>query len=96
MDVLNTPFNTVLDTTRDESQAHAGSTAHFVTFDPETREIHLAHVDDYNAAPAGQTLIYRFERDALSVPSFREAWNQAKTEVLRAVEKRDKRFAHLG
>jgi hypothetical protein len=95
MDVLNTPFNTVLEKIQEETQAHNAG-AHFVAFDPETREIRFAHADDYNAAPNDQTLIYRFERDRLNVPSFREAWNQAKTDVLRAVEKRDKRFAHLG
>ncbi|HLY66873.1 MAG TPA: hypothetical protein VKU60_15165 [Chloroflexota bacterium] len=95
MDVLNTPFNTVLEKTREETDAHPAG-AHFVTFEPETREIGFAHADDYNGAPLGQTLVYRFENDALNLPSFREAWNQAKTDVLRAVEKRDKRFAHLG
>jgi len=95
MDVLNTPFNTVLEQTKEETQSHAAA-AHFVIFDPETREIQFAHTEDYDAAPAGQTVIYRFERQALNIPSFREAWNQAKTDVLRAVEKRDKRFAHLG
>ena len=95
MDVLNTPFNTVLDQTHEEIQSHPAA-AHFVTFDATTREIGFSHAEDYNAAPANGTLVYRFERDALSVPSFREAWNQAKTDVLRAVEKRDKRFAHLG
>jgi hypothetical protein len=96
MDVINTPFNAVLDRTREEVSANASAVAHFVTFDPETREVHLAHADDYNAAPAGERLIYRFERDGLSPAGFREAWNQAKTDVLRAVVKRDKRFAHLG
>ena len=95
MDVLNTPFNTVLDKTREETQANPAA-AHFVTFDPETREVSFTHAGDYNAAPQGQTVVYEFERDALNIPSFREAWNQAKTNVLRAVEKRDKRFAHLG
>lgn len=95
MDVLNTPFNTVLERTQEELKAHAADT-HFVAFDPETREISFAHAGTYNSAPTGQTLIYRFERDALNIPSFREAWNQAKTDVLRAVEKRDKRFANLG
>ena len=95
MDVLNTPFNTVLEKTKEESQANVAG-AHFVAFDPETREIRFAHADDFNAAPNGQTLIYRWEQDQLNVPSFREAWNQAKTDVLRVVEKRDKRFAHLG
>ena len=95
MDVLNTPFNTVLEHTTKEVQSHPAA-AHFVTFDPTTREIGFSHAAEFNAAPAGRTLVYRFERDALSVPSFREAWNQAKTDVLRAVEKRDKRFAHLG
>lgn len=95
MDVLNTPFNTVLEKTRDEVRSHQAA-AHFVTLDPETREIGFVHAADYNAAPDGRTLIYRFEQDAINIPSFREAWNQAKTDVLRAVEKRDKRFAHLG
>jgi hypothetical protein len=95
MDVLNTPFNVVLDNTREETQAHP-SNAHFVTYDNVTREIAFAHGTDYDAAPDGQTVIYRFEQDAMNIPSFREAWNQAKTNVLRAVEKRDKRFAHLG
>ena len=95
MDVLNTPFNIVLDKAKAESAAHSAA-AHFVTFEPESREIRFGHADTFNAVPAGETLIYRFEHDALSVPGFREAWNQAKTEVLRAVEKRDKRFAHLG
>jgi hypothetical protein len=95
MDVLNTPFNTVLEQTREEVQSHRAA-AHFVTFHPETREVAFSHVADYNGAPAGQKVIYQFEQDALNVPSFREAWNQSKTEVLRAVEKRDKRFAHLG
>jgi hypothetical protein len=95
MDVLNTPFNTVLEKTREELQSHQAA-AHFVTFDPETREVGFTHAGDYDAAPAGRTLIYRCEQDAVNIPSFREAWNQAKTDVLRAVEKRDKRFAHLG
>jgi len=95
MDVLNTPFNTVLEKTREEVQSHQ-ATAHFITFDPETREVGFTHAGDYNATPDGRTLIYGFEQDAINTPSFREAWNQAKTEVLRAVEKRDKRFAHLG
>jgi hypothetical protein len=95
MDVLNTPFLTVLDKTREELQAHPAA-AHFVTFAGEGRDIRFAHADDYNAVPTGEHLIYRFEKDDLDVPSFREAWNQAKTDVLREVEKRDKRFAHLG
>jgi hypothetical protein len=95
MDVLNTPFNAVLDKTSVETGSHTAA-AHFVTFDPETREVHVSHTQDYNAAPAGQTLIYRFERGAMNIATFCEAWNQAKTDVLRAVEKRDKRFAHLG
>jgi hypothetical protein len=95
MDVLNTPFNDALEKTKTETAGH-GAAVHFVTFDPETREISVTHAGDYNEAPAGRTLVYRFERDELNVPSFREAWNQAKTDVLRAVEKRDKRFAHLG
>jgi len=95
MDVINTPFLDVLDKTKEELQAHPAP-AHFVTFEPESREVHFAHADDYGAAPQGETVIYRFEKDDLVLPSFREAWNQAKTDVLRAVEKRDKRFAHLG
>ncbi len=95
MDILNTPFNVVLDKTREETQAHPAA-AHFVAYDNVTREIAFAHPADFNAAAEGQTVIYRFEQDALNIPSFREAWNQAKTNVLRAVEKRDKRFAHLG
>ena len=95
MDVLNTPFNTVLEHTTKEVESHPAE-AHFVTFDPTTREVGFSHAADYNAMPASGTLVYRFEAGALSVPSFREAWNQAKTDVLRAVEKRDKRFAHLG
>lgn len=95
MDVLNTPFNTVLEKTRDEVQSHHAA-AHFVTFDPETREIGFTHAAEYNTPPDGRTVIYRFEQDAINIPGFREAWNQAKTDVLRAVEKRDKRFAHLG
>ena len=95
MDVLNTPFNVVLDKTREETQANPAA-AHVVAFDPVTRDISFSHAADYNSAPDGLTLIYRFEQDAVNVPGFREAWNQAKTEVLRAVEKRDKRFAHLG
>ena len=95
MDVLNTPFNTVLEKTRDEVQSHPAN-AHFVTFDPETREVGFTHASDYNAAPDGRPVIHRFEQDAINIPSFREAWNQTKTDVLRAVEKRDKRFAHLG
>jgi hypothetical protein len=95
MDVLNTPFNSVLEKTREELQTHPAAT-HFVTFEPETREVRFAHADAYDAAPAGETLIYRFEQEAMNLPSFREAWNQAKTDVLRQVEKRDKRFAHLG
>ena len=95
MDVLNTPFNAVLEKTQEEVQAHPAA-AHFVTFDPTTREIAFSHADNYNAAPEGPMLVYRFEQDTISVPGFREAWNQSKTDVLRAVEKRDKRFAHLG
>ena len=95
MDVLNTPFNAVLEKTREEIQANPAA-AHFVIFDPETREVGFAHAGDYNAAPDGPSVVYRFEQDAINIPSFREAWNQAKTNVLRAVEKRDKRFAHLG
>jgi hypothetical protein len=95
VDVLNTPFNAVLEKAQAEAQAHPAA-AHFISFEPERREIRFAHADDYNDAPAGETLIYRFEHGALNIPSFREAWNQAKTDVLRAVEKRDKRFAHLG
>jgi hypothetical protein len=95
MDVLNTPFNTVLAKTEEELQAHPAG-AHFVTFDPDSREVAFAHSADFNAVPEGQQLIYRFEQDALNRPGFREAWNQNKTDVLRAVEKRDKRFANLG
>lgn len=95
MDVINTPFNVVLEKTHAETQAHPAA-AHFVSFDPATREVQFAHGADFNVVPAGQTLIYRFEQEALNIPSFREAWNQSKTDVLRAVEKRDKRFAHLG
>jgi len=95
MDVLNTPFLTVLAKTQEETEAHPSGT-HFVVFHPESREVEFAHAGDFNAAPEGRTLIYRFEGSDLSVPSFREAWNQSKTDVLRAVEKRDKRFAHLG
>jgi hypothetical protein len=95
MDVLNTPFNAVLEKTREETQAHPAA-AHFVVFDPATREVGFSHADDFDAAPSSQGVIYRFEREDLNVPSFREAWNQTKTDVLRAVEKRDKRFAHLG
>lgn len=95
MDVLNTPFNVVLDKTREATQANPAG-AHFVTFDPVTREVSFAHTRDYDALPEGQRLVYRFEGEALNIPSFREAWNQTKTDVLRAVEKRDKRFAHLG
>ncbi|HLG70437.1 MAG TPA: hypothetical protein VK009_08450 [Chloroflexota bacterium] len=95
MDVLNTPFNTVLEKTREEIQTNPAG-VHFVTFDPVSREVAFAHGDDFNAVPEGQQLIYRFEKDELSLPGFREAWNQNKTDVLRAVEKRDKRFAHLG
>src|SRR5207248_3031772 len=95
MDVLNTPFNTVLEKTREELQSHPAG-AHFVSFEPETRAIEFAHEGDFDDPAAGRTVIYRFEGEALNIPSFREAWNQAKTDVLRAVEKRDKRFAHLG
>lgn len=95
MDVLNTPFNAVLEKTLEEAQAHPAA-AHFISFEPEARQVRFAHESDYNAAPSGDTLIYRFEGGSPNVPSFREAWNQAKTDVLRAVEKRDKRFAHLG
>jgi hypothetical protein len=95
MDVLNTPFNTVLDKTQEELRSHQAA-AHLVTFDPETREVGFTHAADYNAAPDGRTVIYRFEQGAMSIQGFREAWNQTKTDVLRAVEKRDKRFAHLG
>ena len=95
MDVLNTPFNDVLAKTQQETAGSAAG-AHFVTFDPQTREVAISHAEDFNAQPDGRTLVYHFERNDLNVPSFREAWNQTKTEVLRAVEKRDKRFAHLG
>jgi len=95
MDVLNTPFNTVLAQTKEELAAHPAA-AHFVGFDPETRAVRFTHAEDYNRAPEGVSVLYRFENETLSEPSFREAWNQTKTEVLRAVEKRDKRFAHLG
>ena len=95
MDVLNTPFNTVLDLTQEELKSHPAG-AHFVSFDPTTREVGFSHAADFNAVPEGRTLVYRFEEGSLNVPSFREAWNQTKTNVLRAVEKRDKRFAHLG
>ena len=95
MDVLNTPFNTVLAQTKEELAAHPAA-VHFVAFVPDTREVRFAHADDYNRAPEGVTVLYRFENEALNEPGFREAWNQTKTDVLRAVEKRDKRFAHLG
>ena len=95
MDVLNTPFNTALEKTKEEMSARPAA-VHFVVCDPQTREVSLAHGSDFAAVPSGSTLVYRFEGDNLVVPSFRESWNQAKTDILRAVEKRDKRFAHLG
>jgi hypothetical protein len=95
MDVVNTPFNAVLEKTREEVATNQAA-VHFVTFEPVTREVGFEHGADFNAAPAGRTVVYRFEGEALNIPTFREAWNQAKTDVLRAVEKRDKRFAHLG
>jgi len=95
MDVLNTPFNSVLAKTR-ELVADQPAAVHFVGFDPATREVRWAQGPDYNADPDGVTVLYKFEAENLNIPSFREAWNQTKTEVLRAVEKRDKRFANLG
>ena len=95
MDVLNTPFNAVLAATRDEIAAHPAA-AHFVAFHPETRAIEIGHVSGFDDVPSDRALIYRCEGQDIDAQSFREAWNQAKTDVLRNVEKSDKRFAHLG
>jgi hypothetical protein len=94
VDVLNTPFNAVVDRLTEELIAQRAP-AHAVTFEPETREVAFVHGPTYDLSTPN-TVIYRFEDGDLNLASFREAWNQAKTDVLGTVEKRDQRFARLG